>query len=61
MRDLFFWTECFNCPELIRPVSLSFMKHHPNLELNVFCFEDESGGYELQARQSIGNWEKVVA
>ena len=42
MRDLFIWTECFNCPELIRPVSLSFMKHHPNLELNVFCFEDES-------------------
>jgi len=55
VRDLFIWTECFNCPELIRPVSLSFMKHHPNLELNVFCFEDESGGSELQARQSIGN------
>lgn len=42
MRDLFIWAECFNCPELIRPVSLSFMKHHPNLELNVICFEDES-------------------
>jgi len=43
VRDLFIWTECFNCPELIRPVSSSMMKHHPDLELNVFCFDDESG------------------
>lgn len=41
MKDLFVWTECFNCPELARPLLESLLKHNPGLEINVFCFEHE--------------------
>lgn len=53
MRELFIWTECFNCPDLIRAVSQSMFEHHPELELNVFCFGNESSSIKAPANTKV--------
>ena len=39
--DSFIWTEIFNCGKIGKIAIKSFLKHHPNLIVNVYGFEDD--------------------
>ena len=39
--DYFIWTEIFNCGKIGKIAIESFLKHHPNLTLNVFGYSDD--------------------
>ena len=39
-RNVFIWTEAFNCVEILPPFLESFIKHH-KLEINVVVAESE--------------------
>jgi hypothetical protein len=53
MEELFVWTECFGCTEIVEPLARSFAFHHPETKLHVFCFHEESIDLKFAGQQIV--------